>query len=222
MSTYVVSMIEVRNGGEWELLRIFRRDDYIKCEADGAFPKDLTWTMTKEYVEDNEESTTIGYIENSANFSEDYSFQDFLLDTDRNYGYIDSNLGMPEDASPLTIKKYEEYGHNASVPSYFYLVDILGAWHEMVDNFKKELPQAQRDKALDDINNKLNTLLALNGVKSKKNDDSDEKTFNVHHFTGAFNEILNVYSEICRIRTLVETQYGDLKTTDIRVIWFIY
>ena len=70
MSTYVVSMIEVRNGGEWELLRNFRRDDYIACATDGAFPKDLTWKMTKEYVEENEEPTTIGYIENSTIFSD--------------------------------------------------------------------------------------------------------------------------------------------------------
>ena len=46
--------------------------------------------------------------------------------------------------------------------------------------------------------------------------------YNDYHFIGALNEILNIRNEICRISTLVEAQYGNLKSTDIRIIWFIY
>lgn len=220
MSTYVVSMIEVRQGGNWELLRNFRRDDYIACEADGAFPKDLTWEMKKTYLDEGEDEISIGYIENSVFFDENYEFQDFLLDCDRNRGYIENDLGMPDDASPLTVKKYNEYGHNASTPSYFYLLDLMGAWSELLADFKKELPKAQQNDALNEINKKLNILLNASGLKTDKEDMKEG--YNDYHFIGALNEILNIRNEICRISTLVEAQYGNLKSTDIRIIWFIY
>lgn len=220
MSTYVVSMIEVRQGGEWELLRNFRRNDYIACEVDGAFPKDLTWEMKKTHLDEDEDEISIGYIENSVFFDENYDFQDFLLDCDRNRGHIENDLGMPDDASPLTVKKYNEYGHNASTPSYFYLLDLMGAWSELLTDFKKELPKAQQNDALNDINKKLNMLLNANGLKTDKEDMKEG--YNDYHFIGALNEILNIRNEICRISTLVEAQYGNLKSTDIRIIWFIY
>ena len=220
MSTYVVSMIEVCCGGKWELLRNFRRDDYIKCEADGVFSKDKTWKMTKEYVEDNDEPTTIGYIENSLYFNDDDFFQSFLMDVDMNNGYIHTDFGMPGDASSLAVKEYEGYGLNASIPSYYTLEDLQGAWIELVKNLRDALPQAQKDNALDDINEKLGILLSLNGVKGYE--VKKKEKFNEYRFNGALNEIIRIHEEIMRIRTLVESQYGYVESKNVRVIWFIY
>lgn len=220
MSTYVVSMIEVCCGGKWELLRNFRRDDYIKCEVDGLFPKDKIWKMTKEYVEDNEEPTTIGYIENSLYFNDDYFFQSFLMDVDMNNGYIHTDFGMPGDASSLAVKEYEGYGPNASIPSYYTLEDLQNAYKELLKNFRSSLPKSQRDVALDDINEKLGILLSLNGIKGYE--VKNKEKFNEYRFNGALNEIIRIHEEIMRIRTLVESQYGYVEPKNVRVIWFIY
>lgn len=220
MSTYIVSMIEVCCGGKWELLRTFRRDDYIKCEADGLFPKDKTWKMTKEYIEDNEEPTTIGYIENSLYFDDDDLLQSFLMDVDMNNGYIQTDFGMPDDASSLAVKEYEGYGSNASIPSYYTLQDLQSAWRELVKNFRDSLPQAQKDDALVDISEKLGILLSLNGIKGYE--VKNKEKFNEYRFNGALNEIIRVHEEIMRIRTLVESQYGYVESKNVRVIWFIY
>ena len=220
MSTYVVSMIEVCCGGKWELLRNFRRDDYINCEADGLFPKDKTWKMTKEYIEEGDEETTIGYIENSLYFDDDDLFQSFLLDVDMNNGYIHTDFGMPGDASSLAVKEYEGYGSNASIPSCYTLEDLQNAWKELLKNFRSGLPKAQRDAVLDDINEKLGLLLSLNGVEGYK--VKKKEKFNEFHFNGMLNEIIRVHEEIMRIRTLVESQYGYVESKNVRVIWFIY
>lgn len=220
MSTYVVSMIEVRQGGEWELLKEYRRSDYLACEVDGAFPKDLTWEMRKVYLDENEKEQTIGYIENSTHFAEDYHFQDFLLDTDLNNGFIETDLGMPEDASQETIKKYNEYGHNASKPSYFYLTDIVASYRELLDEFMNTKLESSNNHQFNIINEKLDTLLESQNCKTAKFKKLDE--FSDYEHKMWISRILDVYTEICRIRTLVESQYGNLKPTDIRIIWFIY
>lgn len=221
MSTYVVSMIEVRNGGKWELLRRFRRDDYLACEADGAFPKEITWKMSKEYLDEGEEPIEIGYIEDTAHFMEDYEIQDFLLNKEYNFGYIESDLGMPKDASPELVKKYNDYGPNASIPSYFYLVDLLGAYGEMKEHFLETVPRLMKADELKDINWKLDRLLQNIGFHIYDEEIVDDN-FNEYVFKEKFNLLLRIYGEICRIRTLVEQQYGCLKATDIRITWFIY
>jgi hypothetical protein len=220
MSTYVVSMIEVFYNGKWELLRSFKRDDYIKYGNNCAFPKDKIWKMSKDYVEDNEESTTIGYIENSLFFNDDYFFQSFLLDSDMNNGYIHSDFGMPDDVSSLTVKRYEEYGPNASIPSYYMLKDLQNSWRELVKKFRDDLPKAQKDCALSDINKKLGILLSLSGVKGYEVKNKEQ--FDEYRFNCSLDEIILIHEEIMRIRTLVESQYGDVDSKDVRVIWFIY
>lgn len=220
MSTYVVSMIEVRQGGEWELLKEFRRSDYMACAVDGLFPKDLTWEMRKVYLEEKEEEKVIGYIENTTHFAEDYHFQDFLLNTDLNNGFIETDLGMPEDASKEAIKKYKEYGNNASIPSYFYLTDIVASYKELLDEFMNKKIESANHHQFNLINEKLDRILDEQNIKHPKTNSLEE--FSDYEHKMWFSRIIDVYSEICRIRTLVESQYGSLKSTDIRVIWFIY
>ena len=216
MSTYVVSMIEVRQGGEWELLKEFKRSDYLACEADGMFPKDLTWEMRKVYLEENEKEQVVGYIENSCHFDENYQFQDFLLNSELNSGFIENDLGMPDDVSNETVKKYEEYGHNASIPSYFYLIDIVAAYKTLLEEFMEKKLKSSNNNEFNEINRKLDMLLGCSKTSSKLDEMSD------YEHKMMLNNIIDVYSEICRINTLVESQYGNLKPTDVRIIWFIY
>lgn len=221
MSTYVVSMIEVRNCGKWELLRKFRRDDFLACEVDGAFPKHLTWKMYKDYIDEGEEPIEIGYIEDTIHFMEDYEIQDFLLNKEYNFGYIESDLGMPKDASPELVKKYNDYGPNASTPSYFYFGDLLGAYSKMKEQFLETVPRLMKEDELNDINWKLDCLLRNIGFHIYDDEPKGEK-FNEYVFKEKFNFLNRIYGEICRIRTLVESQYGDIKPTNIRITWFIY
>ena len=127
---------------------------------------------------------------------------------------------MPDDVSSLAVKEYEEYGPNASIPSYYMLEDLQNAWKELLKNFRSGLPKAQRDVVLDDINEKLGLLLSLNGVKGYE--VKNKEKFNEYRFNGALNEIILIHEEIMRIRTLVESQYGYVDPKDIRIIWFIY
>lgn len=220
MSTYVVSMIEIRQGGEWELLKEFKRSEYLACERDGVFPKDLTWEMHKTYLEDGEKEQVIGYIENSCHFNEDYYLQDFLLNQDNNGGFFENDLGMPEDASKETIKRYNEYGHNASIPSYFYLVDIVAAYRTKLEEFMNIKMKSSNNHEVNMLSDKINMLLEHNNISYPKEEKLDEVSD--YGYKMMFGEIINVYAEICRIRTLVESQYGNLKPTDVRIIWFIY
>lgn len=218
MSTYVVSMIEVRQDDEWKLLREFKRISAYRFDGITEFPKKDTWIM---YNLENEKQV-IEFIDNSCCFNDDYQFQDFLLDSDRNHGFIQSDLGMPKDAASLTIDSYKVYGNNASIPSYFTLKDLMGAWREMIKTFKEELSKAQKDSMFAEINYKLDILLSRGDGKEYKKPKNDKYEIDSYHFVGAFNEIISIHEEICRIKTLVKTQYGWVEPENIRIIWFIY
>lgn len=218
MSTYVVSMIEVRQDNEWELLREFKRISAYRFDGIIEFPKKDTWIMHNL----ENEKQVIEFIDNSSNFNDDYNFQDFLLDSVRNHGFIQTDLGMPKDAAYLTIDCYKIFGDNASIPSYFTLKDLMGAWGGMIKTFKEELSKSQKDSMLAEINHKLDLLLSKGDNKEYKKSKNDNYEIDSYRFVGAFNEIISIHEEICRIKTLVKSQYGWVEPENIRIIWFIY
>ena len=154
-------------------------------------------------------------------FNDNYEFIDFLLNREKNLGYINTDLGVPDDVSQDFKKIYNEYGNNASIPSYFYLDDLIELSKKLHGEFIETVEKSAETYTLKDINWKLDRLLSNIGYHIYDETD-DEELFNSYELKEKLDVLLMVIKESSRIQTLIYALYGDVKLKDIRIMWFIY
>lgn len=220
MSTYVGQMYEVRVNGKWELLKVYSDADFSPCSEDGEYGEGtIIWKSEKN-------GKTKCFIEDCFDLISDYNYQDLLLNSEKNFGYIDSDLGMPDDASEETKKKYMQYEPNASIPSYYYWSDLISVCKEyeekMFNELAEDIDNTSYSKILMALNN-IEKKLSSPDVKTKPSYlTSNDKVNIVNKMKVNYETVQMIQYYINVIRTLVNSHFNFPKITDVRIIWFVY
>lgn len=156
-------------------------------------------------------------------------FIDLMVNSEKNYGHIDADLGMPEDVSPAIKMVYEDgYAKNASKPTYYTLRDLMLVYSKLYEEFGETLERRMKANELDSIKKRLDIIgshidcprIQKEYLKLKKDEEND---FDINRpsLEDLMERLLCVHKEITRIRTLAIAQ-GTILPDNIRVVWFIY
>ena len=220
MGTYIGQMYEVRVNGKWELLKVYSDGDFSPCSEDGNYGEGtVMWKSEKN-------GKTKFFIEDCFDLIVDYDYQNLLLDSEENFGYLECDLGMPDDASDETKKKYAEYESNASIPSYYYWCDLICVSKESEEKMFEELAENIDNTAYSKILTAINNIerkLSSPNIKTKPSNITENDKINVvNRLKTRYDKVQMIRHYLNTIRVLASTQFNNPKVTDVRVIWFVY
>lgn len=211
MSTYVGEIIEIKIGGEWEVLKTYYDASYCMTDTSKQYPEDVIV----------HKSDKTDFIENEWNLIDNNFYQSLLID-----GEFLSDREMPEDASEEAKRIYNSIPNSPSTPSYYTLGELKKYFYERLDMTISSIENSIETETQSLLNEKVDWIIEkLENPNIKPIDFGklNKCSFWERIAESRFNELLNLQEIYSRIGNTVWNAYPNyINDSEIRVIWFIY